>query len=608
MLTRSLLDGWRRVMRPIAVVALIALLVLVGALAPALPVAAQVSVPWHGEYFNNITLSGTPALIRDDANINFSWGAGSPGPGVNADFFSVRWTSYSYFDAGNYTFSLVIDDGARLWIDEQLIIDQWRDQAETTYSVTKALSAGYHTMRVEYYERAGNAVCRLSWSGQVPSPITEWRGEYYNNTWLGGEPALVRNDSAISFDWGYASPHASISPDRFSVRWTRDASFAQSGNYTFSATVDDGVRVWVGGALIIDKWFPQGRTTHQATVYLPAGTHQVRVEYFEETGVAVCIVNWSLGGISPQEVIVDNQDAGFTWGGPAGSWYARAVGYRSHLYWAWNSTTQVYHWGRWTPNLPSAGQWEAFVYIPDRYHGTTQARYVIAHQGGNTTRVVNQNIYNNQWVSLGTYSFAGGSNGYVYLGDATGEAYATRFVGFDAVKFVKRDGPVTPPSQPTPVTPPPSGCAITPVLGFGRVWSSYAGVRAKLGCPTDSEKGIWSAEQAFQGGIMFWREDTRAIYVLYNNGTWQTFTDTWTSADLEWDVNIVPPPGFYQPKRGFGKVWRESHNVRTLLGWATMEERGFYASVQPFEGGLMFWSNLRGFYVLYNDSRWERYD
>ncbi|MBC7237497.1 MAG: hypothetical protein H5T69_16770, partial [Chloroflexi bacterium] len=207
------------------------------------------------------------------------------------------------------------------------------------------------------------------------------------------------------------------------------------------------------------------------------------------------------------------------------------------------------------------------------------------------------------WVSLGTFFFSGGPGEYVFLGDNTGETYGTRFVGFDAVKFVLRDGGPVPP---TPIPPP--GCAITPVLGFGRIWSTYPAVRSKLGCATEPEKGVWMAEESFQGGVMFWRQDLNLIYVLYNSGAWQSFPDTWASGQPEFDPAIVPPPGFYQPVRGFGKVWRENSAVRNGLGWATTQERGFFGSVQPFTGGLMLWSNAKGIFVLYNDGRWERYD
>ena len=145
------------------------------------------------------------------------------------------------------------------------------------------------------------------------------------------------------------------------------------------------------------------------------------------------------------------------------------------------------------------------------------------------------------------------------------------------------------------------------MLGFGAVWNFYPSVQARLGCPTEVEKGIWAGEEVFQGGYMFWRSDDLKVYVLKNDGTWQSYPDTWTSAEFESDASIIAPSGYYQPKRGFGKVWREQPGVRSSLGWATTEERGFGASVQAFSGGLMFWSNLRGTYVLYNDATWQKF-
>jgi len=589
----------RRVPGLLLKASLIAVLLL-STVVGAVPIASADSSSWRGEYYNNVNLTGSPALVRYDASVNFDWGYGSPGTGVNADQFSVRWTSSIYFGAGNYTFSVTTDDGARLWVDEQLIIDQWRDQSSTTFAATRYLSAGYHSLRLEYYENAGSAVCRLSWTTE--GAAGNWQGEYYNNTWLGGSAALVRSDAAINFDWGYGSPGVGVNADNFSVRWTRNVYFATSGNYTFSATVDDGVRVWVGGTLVIDRWYDQSRTTHTGTIYLTAGTHQVKVEYYERGGTAVCIASWSAGTAGAQEIIVDDLSSNFIWGGPSGSWYGRSTGYRGHLRWTWNSRTQLHNWAKWFPYVSVAGNWAVYVYIPSRYHGTKSATYRIYHGGTYTNKTVNQNIYYNQWVSLGTYYFSGGAGEYVLLGDNTGETYATRFVGFDAVKFVRQDGGAA-----TPVPTVPSGCAITPVLGFGRIWNTYSEVRSRLGCPTETESTVWAGEELFERGYMFWRGDTTYIYVLYNSGTWQGYDDTWTSAEPEWDGFYVPPAGLYQPKRGFGKIWRGSLDMRNGLGWATTEERGFYGSVQAFNGGLMLWSDTQGIFVLYNDGTWQRY-
>ncbi len=588
-------------MRAMLRLILVVLVLAAGTLAPALAVSAD-TASWRGEYYNNTSLSGWPALVRDDASINFDWGTGGPGSGVNADNFSVNWTSFQSFSEGSYNFHLTSDDGVRLWVDDQLLIDQWNDHAATTYHATKYLGGGYHSMRVAYYEKGDKAVAHLWWD-TGSAPAGNWRGEYYNNNWLGGTP-LVRTDTAISFDWGVGSPAGGINADYFSVRWTWDAYFGLSTNYTFYATVDDGVRVWVDGALIIDKWYPQSRTTHAAAIWLNAGTHNVRVEYFEQTGDALCIISWAVGsGGGGGEIVVDDRDAGFVWGGPTSSFYSRATGYRGHLYWTWNASSTIRNWAKWFPNVSQPGNYNVYVYVASRYFGSKSARYVVSLNGAQHARTVNQNNYYNQWVGLGTYYFGGGSGEYVFLGDATGERYGTRYVGFDAVKFVKTDGGGVPPPPPPP---PPSGCAINPVLGFGAIWNSDAGVRARLGCATEAEKSIWAGEQSFVWGYMFWRQDQTYIYVLYNNGTWQGFSDTWTTAEPEWDPTIVPPGGYYQPKRGFGKVWRNNANVRNGLSWATTEEHGFQGAAQAFTGGTMLWSNTRGVYVLYSDGTWVK--
>jgi hypothetical protein len=126
---------------------------------------------WRGEYFNDITLGGTPVLVRNDAAINFDWGTGSPAPGVvNADRFSVRWTQTLNFTAATYRFTLTVDDGARLWVNGHLLVDAWIDQAPRTYTGDLYLPTGPATIELQYYENAGGAVAKLSWTGGTTPP------------------------------------------------------------------------------------------------------------------------------------------------------------------------------------------------------------------------------------------------------------------------------------------------------------------------------------------------------------------------------------------------------------------------------------------------------
>src|SRR2546429_6170307 len=121
----------------------------------------------QGTYFNDTTLT-TAVFTRSDATINFDWGFGAPDPRINPDNFSVRWIGKVVpLFSGNYTFYAVTDDGFRLWIDNQLIIDSWIDQGPTEHASTQIFLAGClrHDLKAEFYEHSGGGVAQLSWSG-----------------------------------------------------------------------------------------------------------------------------------------------------------------------------------------------------------------------------------------------------------------------------------------------------------------------------------------------------------------------------------------------------------------------------------------------------------
>ena len=115
------------------------------------------------EYFNNKTLSGTPVVTKIDSSINFDWGSNSPGTGINKDLFSVRWTKIEKFSGGSYKFTIRADDGVRIYLDNTLIYNKWVNQSASTKYITKDISAGNHTIKVEYYENTGLAVAKISW-------------------------------------------------------------------------------------------------------------------------------------------------------------------------------------------------------------------------------------------------------------------------------------------------------------------------------------------------------------------------------------------------------------------------------------------------------------
>jgi hypothetical protein len=131
-----------------------------------------------GSYFNNITLSGAAVLVRTEA-VNFGWGSGSPGAGVNTDNFSVRWTgTFAPPASGSYRFQTNSDDGVRVWVNGVQVINNWTDHSPTNNSSGNvSLNAGQrYAIVVEYYEKSGGAVMRLRWrlpgsTSYVPIPV-----------------------------------------------------------------------------------------------------------------------------------------------------------------------------------------------------------------------------------------------------------------------------------------------------------------------------------------------------------------------------------------------------------------------------------------------------
>jgi hypothetical protein len=118
---------------------------------------------------------------------------------------------------------------------------------------------------------------------------------------------------------------------------------------------------------------------------------------------------------------------------------------------------------------------------------------------------------------------------------------------------------------------------------------------------------------------MFWRADNDWAYVAYEEGgrtgTYHAFTGLWSEGDPDFSCQASPPPGFYQPKRGFGAVWCLLDAERGPAGWALAEEQGFGPGhgdplVQDFEGGFIFRDSdgtTRGLvYLFFDDNTFVR--
>jgi glucose/arabinose dehydrogenase len=119
----------------------------------------------RGEYFDNINFTNSK-VVRTDSAVDFNWGSGSPDPTIDKDTFSVVWTGQVQARfSETYTFFTNTDDGVRLFVNGQQVINRLIDQAPTTVNGTPiALTAGQkYDIRMEYYENKGGAVAQLGW-------------------------------------------------------------------------------------------------------------------------------------------------------------------------------------------------------------------------------------------------------------------------------------------------------------------------------------------------------------------------------------------------------------------------------------------------------------
>ena len=259
---------------------------------------------WRGEYFANMTLSGSPTITRNDPTLDFNWGKGAP-VGLPVDGFSARWTRTILLEAGVYRFRAMVDDGMRLYVDDRLVINEWQDGAQREVSGDVQVAVGYHAVRVEYYERAGEAVARVWWEKLAPS-YPDWKGEYWSNRDLSGSPALVRNDQRIDFSWGTGSAAPGLPVDNWSARWSRSVTF-EPGLYRFSATSDDGIRFYLDGKLIINEWHDSSGTEVYTVNLAVSGSHQLVVEYYEHGGSAAIKFWWQRIGPLPTATATPTQ-------------------------------------------------------------------------------------------------------------------------------------------------------------------------------------------------------------------------------------------------------------------------------------------------------------
>jgi beta-glucosidase len=130
-----------------------------------------------GTYYNDMTLSGTPVATQNTQQLQYDWNGASPLPSVNSSGWSAKYTgTLTPATTGTYTFSVTSDDGSRLLINGQQVIDNWRDQGGTTETGTVALTAGVPvSVEVDYYQDGGGSLLDFGWQppGGPATPLQQ---------------------------------------------------------------------------------------------------------------------------------------------------------------------------------------------------------------------------------------------------------------------------------------------------------------------------------------------------------------------------------------------------------------------------------------------------
>jgi hypothetical protein len=165
---------------------------------------AQTSLPGNGnglwgEYFTGTDLSNL-VLTKTDPVIDMDWVQGSPDASISSDNFSIRWTGrIEARSSETYTIIARSDDGMRVWINNQQIINDWTEHAATDVSGTISMQMGQqYDIRVEYFESGGEASVQLSWSTPTISRQVIPQSQLYSENVPQANLGDVNNDGQIN--------------------------------------------------------------------------------------------------------------------------------------------------------------------------------------------------------------------------------------------------------------------------------------------------------------------------------------------------------------------------------------------------------------------------
>lgn len=187
---------------------------------------------------------------------------------------------------------------------------------------------GYAGSGTEFAAFALGSIDQFSTSqGNVSNIVQPYTAKYWNYTPFGppatptipgSAPTYQTTTNSVGYDWGLGSPNGAVSADYFMAQFTRTINVPTGANYNFQVGADDGVRVYIDGALVLDRWIDQATTWYNFSRYLSAGSHSIRVDYYERGGAAVVNFAYSTSVVSTSSI--GTPPTSFTFANNAGGW------------------------------------------------------------------------------------------------------------------------------------------------------------------------------------------------------------------------------------------------------------------------------------------------
>lgn len=264
-----------------------------------------------GEYYDGISF-GALRFARTDATVNFGFGSAGPGQDVNARAFSVRWRGFVESPVtGTVVFCSTADSGMRIRLAGTLVADNyWNGAGTTTTCGNLAMTLAQRVaVEIDYYNDNGAGVAQLRWwyaggvyevvparyltAAPAPAAGTGLTATYFDGIAF-ATAKLTRVDRVVDFNWGTSGPGGGVNTARYSVRWTGQVESPFTGAVTFCGTSDDGFRVSVNGALVVNSFYDHQTLTACGVVSLEKGKrYPVTAEYYNNAGpVALVRLEW----------------------------------------------------------------------------------------------------------------------------------------------------------------------------------------------------------------------------------------------------------------------------------------------------------------------------